>query len=114
MNGGDNKYGRLYTEADVRMLMRAAVAETSGIVWGSADAAEAIERLEKLWNPTFPSDEPLFVLRAQDRLARAAILKYWDSTPAYINGKRDQGLRAATDAFEAFATKNLERMKDPD
>lgn len=91
----DSKYGRLFTERDVLMLLRYAAnrGDVDGIVkLGQADGlnvdpgqrllaeyeAEASggSPFEDSIRLTFPPDEPLFLLRGQDEAAPAAVRDY--------------------------------------
>ena len=58
-----------------------------------------------------PDDEPLFILRAQDRKALPALLAY-----SFILDNLEQKMAVAecVNDFRLFQEKNPERMKEPD
>lgn len=61
-----------------------------------------------------PEDEPLFLLRARDRLALAAIQYYY--TLSLADSATDyhiDGVSRAAEAFSRFASEHPERMKQP-
>lgn len=64
------KYGRLFTEADIRLL---AARWLGGRPMGPDIMVETLDDLERAGRLTFPADEPLFLLRGQDRAASFAI-----------------------------------------
>lgn len=71
------KYGRLFTEGDVKRMLEMAVLE------GAPPAEEQIAAHEEKGWLTFPADEPLFLLRGQDECAPDAI-----ATGARAGGER--------------------------
>jgi hypothetical protein len=58
-----------------------------------------------------PEDEPLFILRAQDRNALPAIMAYCHLSDNLLH--REEVMKSVLD-FKKFATNNPERMKEPD
>lgn len=63
----EGKYGRLFTEDDVKRMLNMAVLE------GAPSPAEQIAGFDAQGLLTFPADEPLFLLRGQDKAAPEAI-----------------------------------------
>lgn len=58
-----------------------------------------------------PDDEPVFILRAQDYLATAALQAYLDQID---DPEHAAAVQKRIDAFDDFAAANPERMKQPD
>jgi hypothetical protein len=58
-----------------------------------------------------PDDEPVFVLRAKDRRALAALRAYRDCG---LTEAHAQAVSAQIRQFERFATEHPERMTEPD
>jgi hypothetical protein len=124
MNGGDAKYGRLYTEKDVRELMavmaeRVAVAlkPQSGIALLTADnwRERRIDEMLDAAPLTFPTDEPVFVIRGQDAAAAEAIGHYGDT--AHEHGADGEFVRAVfdrADEVELWQKANPDRVGVPD
>lgn len=134
----DSKYGRLYTERDVRRMMSVVAAETThyavemqqrGGDWQgpqSVQEAEAVcDRLlaedAASGNLAFPADEPLFLLRGQDKAAPDTIATYWEICMGYGDPiAEDQcpeehchAVQAAGVALSAWQTEHPDRVKVP-
>lgn len=127
----DSKYGRLYTERDVRRMMSVLAAETTrhavemqqrGGDWQgpqSVQEAEAVcDRLlaedAASGNLAFPADEPLFLLRGQDWASKAAIGSYLDECEGL--GSPAEHLQRIEDAradLIAWQEQHPERVKVP-
>lgn len=58
-----------------------------------------------------PDDEPIFILRAKDALASAALAAY---LAEITDIEHAAAVQARIDAFDAFAAANPDRMKYPD
>ncbi len=58
-----------------------------------------------------PDDEPIFVLRAKDRLAVRTLIAYFS---AIDEPERARAVAARLEDFKRFAREHPERMKDPD
>jgi len=58
-----------------------------------------------------PDDEPLFILRAQDRKALPAIVAYCEILD---NIDHRASVKKTINDFREFQAKNPERMKEPD
>jgi len=58
-----------------------------------------------------PDDEPVFILRAKDVTATAALRAYHAAVTDPVHA---QAVQLRIDAFEAFAAANQDRMKVPD
>jgi hypothetical protein len=108
MRGGDGKYGRLLTEADLANIERYR-GENGG------DWRDAITVLDARGQLTFPGDEPLFLLRAKD-VAAAATLRAYHSL-AFQSGAEKAHLDAVVEEcsrFREWHNGNPKRMKVPD
>lgn len=82
------KDGRLFTEPDVRRIVRHAIFLHKGVLPREAEAADTtavvLDFLDGMHEAkpgehealTFPPDEPLFLLRGQDKAAPEAIARY--------------------------------------
>ena len=69
------KYGRVFTEGDVRKML-----ESQSL---NAEQAQAlIEGFDKAGVLTFPADEPLFLLRGKDKATVMTISSYADRCTA--------------------------------
>jgi hypothetical protein len=100
----DNKYGRLFTIDDVLTLMAAAdgpVNKTFG---------QIIEGFEG----KFPQDEPVFLLRAQDKRALGAIRFYRERQRFDADHDHLMGVEQAVRDFENFRHHHPDRLKEPD
>lgn len=105
----DNKYGRLFTQEDVEKIVE--LMDPSGFDAGSARVA--IEELGS--EAKFPVDEPLFVLRAQDRYAGPAIGHYLEMCKvADLSEPHVNAVNAAWQDFQEFFDSNPDKVKDPD
>jgi hypothetical protein len=103
----NSKYGRLFTEADVRKYIEG----LGGVDFsGSIDDDSELSTVES----TFPEDEPLFVLRAKDRRALGAVRFYYTHQSNYVTDKHLQGIERAIKAFDEFRNQHPERLKEPD
>lgn len=130
----ESKYGRLFTEEDVRMLMagygkriadgavRVHAGEELPDGWPTAalEASLADAADEKLL--TFPADEPLFLLRGQDKAAPRAIADDVDGEADYLAASRAAGagpehlqaVQRAADEMRAWQSEHPDRVKAPD
>lgn len=105
------KYGRVFTEADVRALLHCAHAGSTDLVALSAAAAEKGKPM------TFPADEPVFVLRAQDEVAMAGLMGYDEglfSLDVHPDEPHRRGVGEMIRAFEEFERAHPDRMGRPD
>lgn len=59
-----------------------------------------------------PDDEPVFILRAKDVNATAALAAYLEAV--FNDTEHAEAVQARIDAFDAFAAAHPERMKQPD
>lgn len=127
----DGKYGRLFTEADVRYLLRYAAlrADNEGIDVLSRDAdGNAVDPGELLLADydeiaaeltstqlTFPADEPLFLLRAKDRDAAAGLYGYAEGCDmdSDVGEEQRKAVAAAIRAFHEFEAAHPDRVKVP-
>ena len=84
----DTKYGPIFTSKDLaNVLAVLGITDTPGI-------NEAIRRVQSSVGLTFPLDEPVFVLRAQDQAAPATLAAYTEA--AQFNGASADFVNAAT------------------
>jgi hypothetical protein len=98
----DAKYGRLFTEADVRKL---AARWLGNRAMGPDIMVETLDDLERTGELTFPADEPLFLLRGSDGL--------W--APFSTSDGSDDPVRCSLEqALSAWQAANPDRVKAPD
>lgn len=118
-SGGDLKYGHLYTEAEVQALINAGfeigVLRKTGAQSSYPTIEDAIFKDDGRnfdeGKPRFPADEPLFLLRGQDKLAAGTISHYYVCSFEYSDAQPSNNVRHAIEAFEQFAKDNPDRMK---
>lgn len=115
----DSKYGRLFTEEDTKELVMSAV--HAGIELGEDSDDPRGFNGEAIWEalvsgiqPKFPEDEPLFLLRGQDKRAAGAVRWYADHQSPRASVAHLEGTENALDAFTLFRQEHPDRMKDPD
>lgn len=108
----DNKYGHLFTAED--MLAFARIVSESGVEL-SDDGA--IDEMLDDFEGRFPKDEPLFLVRAQDRRGLSCVRNY-RTMINYSGGIPAPGMITGLDAvvteFEDFQRDHPDRMKDAD
>ena len=65
--------------------------------------------------PEIPDDEPVFILRGKDKLARY-VVKYWMDMARTAGVNQGKMIRAGEhlDAMDRFSVEHPERMKVPD
>lgn len=97
------KYGRLFTEDDVRSMLEA-----------YEETGHNFDDLVQSGRFTFPEDEPLFVLRAQDKRALGAIRYYQDHQNPRASIAHLNNIERAVRAFEDFRFHKADRLKEPD
>lgn len=106
----DSKYGRLFTQTDVETIVE--LLDPNGF-----DAASVQAAIDELGSQAqFPADEPLFLLRGQDRYALSGIMTYRDScsNSPTIAPTHMENVDTAIDTFRQYATDNYTTMKEPD
>jgi hypothetical protein len=109
----DSKYGRLFTEEDVVKFAQQALRDNAGM-----DRAPSEDRIRadlSDFTGKFPVDEPLFLLRGQDKYATDAVDEYLFSVkqgnaPEEFIGQVEQ----ARGSFYDFESAHRDRMKLPD
>src|SRR5580698_9153695 len=111
------KYGRLFTEADVSAIgMHLQLGAPSvGAAVALLDADPSAWPSGGPYAFTFPADEPLFLLRAQDHHAAEAIEAYQhscDIAPS-VETSHCEGVRRAWREFTDWQHDNPERVKEP-
>jgi hypothetical protein len=115
-----NKYDRLFTihdvRATVREALRAADAEDLSLEGAIIATNEAIESVEAQGHAmTFPADEPLFLLRGQDKAAKGAINVYLDECEAIDCGHAHiEAVDTAKFDLVVWQENHPDRMKVPD
>lgn len=116
----DGKYGRLFTEQDVRKIVRYATisAQTMSPELSSEQVMNDVldDKISDDFNLTFPKDEPLFLLRAKDKRSLGAVRHYHDLCDRSVGVGVDHldGVEKSVRQFEEFRADNPDRMKDPD
>ena len=112
MAGKAEKYGRLFTEADVQQIVNLARLEGSPVM-----VDEIVLDIEQrhLRQMTFPAGEPLFLLRGKDSLAPAAIDLYANLCHiAHADPKHTEGAQAAAAEVRIWQRMNAETTRTPD
>lgn len=93
--------------------------DANGIVFGLPQAQEPKYTVSqkdgrivnRATGKPIPDDEPVFILRAKDMLASAALLAYLDEIGA--DPEHAAAVQKRIDAFDAFAAAHPERMSFP-
>jgi hypothetical protein len=67
--------------------------------------------VNRLSGAPIPDDEPIFIIRAKDRLAVRILTAYFS---AIENPEHARAVAARLEDFKRFAREHPERMKDPD
>lgn len=100
----DNKYGRIFTEADVVELLSVANPDIS--------LDEAIGSAQGL---KFPIDEPVFLIRAQDKLAPQAVANYLSMSQANgVNPDQLELVARTVNDIKVFQRDHADKVKLPD
>jgi hypothetical protein len=108
----DNKYGRIFTEEDLRNVVANAIDEK---IDGEDGLDQIIVRMYDNGEFKFPKDEPLFMLRAQDQLAVQAISDYSSMSAANgVNQDQQHAVQQALDQFKVWQRVHSDRVKLPD
>jgi hypothetical protein len=109
----EGKYGRLFTESDVReLLVQAACRAMDGP--DDTTAAAIAEQVIAHGPSTFPADEPLFVLRGQDAAAPETIARYCVEAEKVGAGDRHRTAAALVGvAMVNWQAAHPERVKVP-
>jgi hypothetical protein len=108
----DGKYGRLYTDADIRKLAARWLGDRA---MGPDIMAETLDDLERAGDLTFPADEPLFLLRGKDTAATMGVGAYLGMCARLGSpGAHLQGIEAAVAAMTTWQAENPARLKVPD
>jgi hypothetical protein len=105
-NGGDSKYGRLFTYNDVVRLLGG---------WANVPPEKIEEIIASFTDGRFPPDEPLFVLLGRDKAAARTILRYRGEAEREGAGPDHiAGISAALERFLEFSEDHPDRMGVPD
>lgn len=107
----DNKYGRVFTQADVEKMLNYA-ADHGYDGEGAADLAARMDADGERFK--FPADEPLFILRGRDKRARGTVRYYADHQSAQAPFNHMNAVEAAYRVFDNYANDNPGEMKEPD
>jgi len=106
-NGGDLKYGRLFTEKDVLAIAKRINPDME---------PEKVREMIDTYQSHFPKSEPLFVIRGKDELGLGAVRNYrtlatgtLKDADAFI-AKVDDVVRR----FQEFRNNHPTRLKQPD
>lgn len=102
-----NKYGRIFTQDDVYSIVEHAIER-------EFEETEDLTLYLEDFKGRFDKDEPLFVLRARDKRAIAAVRNYRDNQNPRAPQNHLDGIEKAMSEFEAFRVKNVDKMKEPD
>jgi len=105
----DNKYGRIFTQADVEKIVEFVQASPPRPLHTTIALMEANGERFK-----FPEDEPVFVLRGRDKRARATVRYYADHQSAQAPFNHMNAVEGAYRSFDLFANDNPELIKEPD
>lgn len=107
----DSKYGRIFTEDDLKKIAGHRLE-----ISGEYEMMDIVKELDEAGELTFPPDEPLFTLRAKDRLSLGVIRAYFDHCIRVrdIDRTHVDNVEQAHRAFDAFRTEHPDRMKIPD
>lgn len=107
----ENKYGALYTETDVINILDFVLEDLdSHLTVG--DYMDAV-RAGEAGKMKFPPEEPLFLLRGQDKRALAALRFYRDHQNPRASFLHSNGVEKAMTAFEKFRVQHPDRLKEP-
>lgn len=116
----DDKYGRIFTEEDVKRIVGLTLEEAADILpTAQVTMTQTVDDIMSLvWSDavklTFPADEPIFLLRAQDKRALAAVRYYRDHQSPRAPVKHEQNVDHAMQKFERFRVQHPDRLKEPD
>jgi hypothetical protein len=116
----DLKYGRIFTEDDVRQIVNAAVyagielAETGDEEDTRDFHGDAIyDAVVSGLNLKFPEHEPLFVLRGQDSTATATLSSYrWACVEAGSPQSHIDAIDAVIESFTNWQAKHEPKVPD--
>lgn len=116
----DLKYGRLFTEADVRVMLGIAITEA----WepNVPTLGQITNDTLAVASATFPADEPLFLLRGQDRFAPDGVSGYFDALQIAEDAEGDwivseahrDAVADAGNALDLWQAEHPDRVKVPD
>lgn len=114
-----SRYGRIFTEMDMIDFAHKMTQDNAGMDRGMAESRICNELAG--YTSTFPEEEPVFVIRAKDALALAAVRNYRTHAERIIRIRKAAGgavflrmLDEAVDAFDKFRTQYHDRMAIPD
>lgn len=109
----DTKYGRIFTEKDLKLIVEIAIEND---VSSEEELNDLIQFMDENGDVKFPPDEPIFVLRAKDRLALAPVRIYLEKCEAAagVPDLHIQGVEASLADFDRFRQENPDRLNTPD
>lgn len=109
----DTKYGRLYTEEDVAKI----VCSITGMISAPEAVADHIALIDEFpWAQlTFPADEPLFLLRGQDKAATTGVDAYLrECSLMGASLAHTVAIEHAYNTMMEFVARHPDRVKVPD
>jgi len=113
----DNKYGRIFTQDDVRMILERYDPEFSDGEFGDSDEnlADLLRDMDASGvRFKFEPDEPLFVFRGHDKRAAGGIRHYRDHQSPNAPRNHVYAIEAALRAFDDYRQANPGKMREPD
>lgn len=113
----DNKYGHVFTEADVLKILEYVLVEgeMSTSEQASGEAANWLsDVMEENIRFKFAKDEPLFILRGRDKRAIAAIRFYHDHQSPSAPVNHMDAIGKAIRSFDAYREQHPGELKEPD
>lgn len=120
----DNKYGRIFTEEDVKQFIGMAFVageeaeNDSPTSAGGGEHGCDVDALFEAFDGEefrFPEDEPMFVMRGQDRLALGTLRKYQELAEAHeCDQDHLNTIEQTLRQFEHFRVSNPDKIKKPD
>lgn len=111
----DSKYGQIYTAQDVANIAAVMLRGHVPAEHLQTTIQVAVTEVARAGLLRFPTDEPLFLLRAQDQAAPAAVHAYLDA--AQFNGaaaEHQDGITRAAIEFVQWQAANPNKVKVPD
>lgn len=109
----DSKYGRIFTEDEVRSMIEAARA--TGHDYDTIVASRVEEESGKFGGWTFPEGMPIFVLVAKDKVATGIIDEYGlDCENRGCDKDHVENVAKAVESFREWQEANPDLVKLPD
>jgi hypothetical protein len=108
----DSKYDRLFTRGDINVII-----QTLGMLPSFAVVRHAIDECDEKGLLTFPADEPLFLLRGQDKAIVPTISSYAtiaSRDPIHASVAHCDAARQQAQEIHEWQQANPEKVKVPD